>query len=279
MSLKLSTSNHDRKIFKGKYIYPVVSRRAGGLSLGINLNTNNACNWQCIYCEVPNLTRGKPEAINLNQLQEELIYWLEQILRYEFLENHTDPGTAFNDIAFSGNGEPTAASEFGEAIKIVTEQIYHFQLENSITVSLITNGSYLDKPVTHKAWSQLENLQREIWFKIDAIDPVDCMQINQINLSRKSVESNLNAALQISPTIIQTCLIKINGQLPTETAINNYVDFLRPFVNKLTGIHLYSLARPTEQKSPLLIERLTNNELTTIADKIKKLNISIRTFL
>ena len=61
----LTITNHDRNIFKGKYIYPVVSRRAGGLSLGINLNTNNACNWQCIYCEVPNLVRGKPVPIDL----------------------------------------------------------------------------------------------------------------------------------------------------------------------------------------------------------------------
>ena len=64
----LTIANHDRNIFQGKYIYPVVSRRAGGLSLGINLNTNNACNWQCIYCEIPNLIRGKPEAIDLLKL-------------------------------------------------------------------------------------------------------------------------------------------------------------------------------------------------------------------
>ena len=66
----LTITNHDRNIFQGKYIYPVVSRRAGGLSLGINLNTNNACNWQCIYCEVPNLVRGKPEPIDLKELEK-----------------------------------------------------------------------------------------------------------------------------------------------------------------------------------------------------------------
>ena len=41
----LTITDHNRKTFKGKYIYPVVSRRAGGLSLGINLNTNNAVSY------------------------------------------------------------------------------------------------------------------------------------------------------------------------------------------------------------------------------------------
>jgi wyosine [tRNA(Phe)-imidazoG37] synthetase (radical SAM superfamily) len=70
--MKLVVTNHNRDIFKTRYVYPVVSRRAGGLSLGINLNTNNACNWQCVYCEVPNLTRGKPDPIDLNLLRSEL---------------------------------------------------------------------------------------------------------------------------------------------------------------------------------------------------------------
>ena len=87
----LSILNHDRKIFDKKYIYPVLSRRAGGLSLGINLNTNNACNWQCIYCEIPNLTRGKPESINTKLLKEELFFWLHEITQNNFLSNHLHP--------------------------------------------------------------------------------------------------------------------------------------------------------------------------------------------
>ena len=76
--MKLIVTNHSRDIFNSRYVYPVVSRRAGGLSLGINLNTNNACNWQCIYCEVPDLKRGKPEPINLDQLKSELKQWLKK---------------------------------------------------------------------------------------------------------------------------------------------------------------------------------------------------------
>ena len=279
MSTKLSIVNHDRRIFKGKYIYPVVSRRADGLSIGINLNTNSACNWQCIYCEVPNLKRGKPEPIDLTLLKEELIYWLTQVVHLDFLEKHTEPGTVLRDIAFSGNGEPTATELFGAVIKIVIEQIYYFKVNNKISIRLITNGSYLDHPATKKAWMQLENLNREIWFKIDTIDSFEAKRINQINISTRSVISNLESSIEIAPTVIQTCLLKINNELPSIKQINNYINFLKPFENNLKAIHLYSLARPTEQKTTHTIQRLSHDELELFANKIKQLKVPVFSFI
>ena len=124
------------------------------------------------------------------------------------------------------------------------EQIHSFQLHNKISVRLITNGSYLDLPATKKAWAQLENLNREIWFKIDAIDPLEAKRINQINISSNSVTSNLESSIKISPTIIQTCLLKINKELPSQNFINEYIKFLEPYATQLKAIHLYSLADP-----------------------------------
>jgi sulfatase maturation enzyme AslB (radical SAM superfamily) len=76
----LSIHDHSRELSGLKYIYSVVSRRAGGLSVGINLNVNNACNWQCIYCEIPNLTRGTPPPIELDVLENELRFFLHEII-------------------------------------------------------------------------------------------------------------------------------------------------------------------------------------------------------
>ncbi len=61
----LSTTDHSRDGAGLSYVYPVVSRRAGGVSVGINLNTNNACNWRCIYCQVPDLVRGAAPPVDL----------------------------------------------------------------------------------------------------------------------------------------------------------------------------------------------------------------------
>ena len=64
----LTITDHSRVFNNFTYIYPVVSRRSEGVSLGINLNINNACNWRCVYCQVEGLVRGKPEPINLDKL-------------------------------------------------------------------------------------------------------------------------------------------------------------------------------------------------------------------
>ena len=275
----LSILNHDRKIFDKKYIYPVLSRRAGGLSLGINLNTNNACNWQCIYCEIPNLTRGKPESIDTKLLKEELFFWLHEITQNNFLSNHAPADTLLKDIAFSGNGEPTAAKEFKEVINIVISAINEFSLNNLITIRLITNGSHMSDESVQKAWGLINQTPKEVWFKIDSVDNDDVKMINQINPSLNVTKKNIESCLDVSPTIIQTCVIKINGELPSKKSIDQYISFLTNYEKKLKGIHLYSLARPTEQKITAKIERLSEKELKSVADKISVLNLPISTYI
>ena len=275
--MKLVVTNHNRDIFKTRYVYPVVSRRAGGLSLGINLNTNNACNWQCIYCEVPNLTRGKPDPIDLNLLRIELQDWLKNLVEGDFIEKHTDPDTKFKDIALSGNGEPTACKEFKSVLRIIEEEFTACKCPTDIKIRLITNGSYLSEKEIAAAWRGL-SLEKEIWFKIDSTQSDKIKIINQVNLTTKQIKKNLESSLAVSPTIIQTCLTKINNQLPSANEIQDYVNFLKPYEKQINSIHLYSLARPTEQKTAFTLERLTNQEMTQIADKMDTLSIPIFTF-
>jgi len=275
--MKLVVTNHNRDIFKTRYVYPVVSRRAGGLSLGINLNTNNACNWQCIYCEVPNLTRGKPDPIDLNLLRVELQDWLKNLVEGDFIEKHTDPGTRFKDIALSGNGEPTACKEFKSVLRIIEEEFTACKCPTDIKIRLITNGSYLSEKEVQDAWQEMP-LEKEIWFKIDSANTLTIQQLNQVNLTQNQIRKNLESALSVSSTVIQTCLTKINGQLPQESEICEYVRLLKPYEKKIKSIHLYSLARPTEQKTLYSLERLSDKEMIHIADKMDKLSIPIFTF-
>ena len=274
----LTITNHDRNIFQGKYIYPVVSRRAGGLSLGINLNTNNACNWQCIYCEVPNLVRGKPELINLQELESELDYWLDQIINKSFLSQYTKSRTEFKDIAFSGNGEPTASKQFKDVIGILIKKIKEYKLDKKIVIRLITNGSYMANPVIQESFSLISNFNREIWFKIDCVKKYDIQTVNQVNLSLVTIKKNLEAALNNGPTVIQTCFFKLNEKLPSLESLGAYINFLKIYENKIKEIHLYSLARLSEQPSQKKLTRLTKSELEDIAIKIKVLNIPVQIF-
>ena len=116
---RLDTQDHSRYSAGMTYVYPVISRRAGGVSVGINLNPNNACNWQCIYCQVPNLLRGGPPPIALDQLERELNALLVDIVDGDFMSKRVDADMRrLVDVAFSGNGKPTSAAEFPEAVAI-----------------------------------------------------------------------------------------------------------------------------------------------------------------
>ena len=116
----LNVNDHSRDSAGMTYVYPVVSRRAGGVSIGINLNVNNACNWACVYCQVPGLKRGGPPPIDLGLLDTELRSFLLAATQGDYLLRHV-PADARRlvDVAFSGNGEPTSSPEFGAALACV----------------------------------------------------------------------------------------------------------------------------------------------------------------
>ena len=44
--------DHPRSFEANRYVYPVLSRRAGGISIGVNLNVDKVCNFHCVYCQV-----------------------------------------------------------------------------------------------------------------------------------------------------------------------------------------------------------------------------------
>ena len=140
----LRTDDHRRDSAGLRYVYPVISRRAGGVSVGINLNPNNACNWACVYCQVEGLSRGGPPPLELDRLEAELAGFLGDAINGDFMRRQV-PETARRlvDVAFSGNGEPTSAPEFAEAVARVAQVLGRFGL--AVPLRLLSNGRLLDR--------------------------------------------------------------------------------------------------------------------------------------
>src|SRR4030066_1247600 len=140
----LTVPDPDRDAAHRTYVYPVVSRRAGGVSVGINLNPNNACNWRCIYCQVPDLTRGAAPPVDLALLESELRNFLDELLHGDFMQSRVPEGMGrVDDIALSGNGEPTSAAEFARVIELIGRVRSEAGLPDTVKTVLITNGSLL----------------------------------------------------------------------------------------------------------------------------------------
>ena len=270
----LSIHDHSRELSGLKYIYSVISRRAGGLSVGINLNVNNACNWQCIYCEIPNLTRGTPPPIELDVLEEELRFFLHEIIHGDYMEkNVSAEDRHLKDIAFSGNGEPTSAEEFPEVISIVKKLLEEFNLLHKLKIRLITNGSLMHQTSVIKSVEMLNEINGEVWFKVDAATEESIKTINQVNLKPHQILERLKMSTNVCLTFVQTCIFSIQGKGPSEKDIKAYVDLINEVKNNIQGVHLYGLARPSLQPLAKNLARVDEATLENIAKKLRSLDI------
>lgn len=274
----LNVRNHDRDFAGMTYVYPVLSRRAGGVSVGINLNPNNACNWHCAYCQVPDLVRGKAPAIELARLEAELSGFLRALVHGDYLERHVPEGLrTIRDIAFSGNGEPTSAAEFPEVIALVGRLRDEFGLGVDVPLRLITNGSLMGQARVQEAVRALGDAGGEVWFKVDAGRKESIERINGVSLDPATVARNLATSAALCPTWVQTCMFRWDGGAPTNDEIEAYLNVLEAAgSDRLRGVLLYGIARPSMQPEAVRLSPLTDVELEAIAAKIAKKGLTVR---
>ena len=275
----LSIKDHNRFQEGFEYVYPVVSRRAGGLSLGINLNTNNACNWRCIYCQVPDLIRGAPPPVDLDALEEELSVFLSQILIGSYLEDQVPKGQRrLNDIAFSGNGEPTSAPNFADAVKTIHGVRVRANVPEVVKTVLITNGSLMHQHKVMKGVKDLAGINGEVWFKIDRATVEGAQLINDTKINKSRIMSNLEASAKACPTWIQTCLFKLDGLHPADSDLDAYVQLIGEAVARgipFKGFLLYGLARQSYQPESARLSKLDDGWLNAFAHRLRELGVTV----
>jgi len=276
----LSVFDHSRDSAGLIYVYPVISRRAGGVSIGINLNVNNACNWRCIYCQVPGLSRGTPPPLDLPVLRSELTGFLHDVLKGDFLATRAPEGARrLNDLALSGNGEPTSATQFEQVIDLIGEIRRQAQVPDAVKTVLITNGSLMQRKGVQNGVRKLAPLSGEVWFKLDRATDAGMRKINNTRTGMTRVRDNLAVAASLCATWIQTCLFAIDGTGPDEADQEAYVDFLRERMAEriaLQGVLLYGLARQSFQPEAQRLSPLPPERLESFAQRIRALGLPVR---
>ena len=277
----LTVEDHNRDVSGMRYVYPVVSRRAGGVSIGINLNVNNACNWRCVYCQVPDLKRGSPTPIDMTLLEQELRRFLDYALHGDFMTRYVAEGDRqLKDIAFSGNGEPTSAKEFPDILILLEKILLDFNLlgkthAHPIKVRLISNGSLMDKASVLASLKHLARLNGEVWFKLDGGTQAGIARINDVNIKPEAHLQRLKNCVAVCPTFVQTCLFAMDGEPPSEEDTEAYLGLLDQVKSDLQGVHLYGYARPSYQVEAPRISRLPHEKLEAVADRIRALGLTV----
>jgi len=271
----LSTLNHDRNKLGLTYIYPVLSRRSGGLSIGINLNPNNACNWRCIYCQVPELKRGSAPLINFDLLGKELRCFLSDVIEGDFYDAESVPDKLrmIKDIALSGNGEPTTSSEFDQVVQLINIILNEFGLINSVNVVLITNGSQINRKVVQTGLKTMAKINGEVWFKIDSASRKGQAFINQVQGSGLDSLKRLKLSAELCPTYIQTCFFAWKDRLPSEHELKSYFSLLEAIelnAIPIKGLKIYGIARESQQEEAKDISSLPSYWFNDLEEKLKR---------
>jgi wyosine [tRNA(Phe)-imidazoG37] synthetase (radical SAM superfamily) len=251
MPKTLTVSNHDRNSTQLEYVYPVVSRRARGVSIGINLNPDNTCNFRCIYCQVPGLVLGNGPIIDIPKLEAELRGLLNEVVHGSFMvERVPESSRRLNDIAFSGNGEPTTSPNFADAVRSVVNIRNEFAPHQTLKIILITNGSRTDRPGVEDSLRFLAENGGEVWFKLDAATQQRAHIVNDSRAPLGARIERLRRVAHICPTWIQSCFFALDGAPPSTEDMDAYIAQLRALRHDdvpLRGVLLYRLARPSFQ--------------------------------
>ncbi|HUX62797.1 radical SAM protein [Sulfuricella sp.] len=280
MSEILNIYDHDRGSAGMTYVYPVISRRAGGVSVGINLNTNNACNWRCIYCQVPDLKRGGAPEVDLEKLAGELRGFLRELLQGDFMQRRV-PAEArrLNDIALSGNGEPTSAKEFVQVVDLIGRIMAEFDLIGKIKLVLITNGSLIQRAKVREGLRKMASLGGEVWFKLDSATANGTRRINRTRQTAEKMHDNLRTAALLCPTWLQTCVFELDGRPPADVEREAYLKFigrLKAEEVPLRGVMLYGLARPSMQPEAARLSALPQEWMLNFAAEIEAQGVTVR---
>lgn len=236
------------------YCYPVVSRRARGVSLGVNLNPDRVCNFDCVYCEVDRVNPAKRRDVDLDQLESEMASLLDLVISGSLFE--TAPfDTArpsdrrLNDIAFSGDGEPTTAREFPECVERLA-RLKEARGLKDVKLVLITDSSRLQARDVIQGLETMMAHNGEIWAKLDAGTEVYYREINRSKVPFSRILENLEMTSRRWPLTIQTLLLEWNGCAPTKGELDAYLGCLHTILDsggQLQGVQLYTVARPTPE--------------------------------
>ena len=279
MSIQLTATEHRRDSAGLTYVYPVLSRRAGGLSIGINFNTNNACNWQCIYCQVPDLKIGAAPELDFPLLELELRGFLADVLSGDFYTRFdvSEDRRTIKDIALSGNGEPTSVPHFAEAVELIgtiAREMGAFPGSNYV---LITNGSLVHQPKVQDGLKMLSRFGGEVWFKLDSATIDGRKLINNASQSIDASLHNLVLSANLCRTKVQICLVDIDQRGFPEAERLALLSALESVRRKaaLSEIMLYTIARPSLQLGADRLGRMPEPVMQAFADDIRALGFDV----
>jgi wyosine [tRNA(Phe)-imidazoG37] synthetase (radical SAM superfamily) len=264
---------HSRRFEEFKYVYPVLSRRSHGISIGLNINPDKACNFDCIYCQVDRTTESAVKKFDLSVAEQELREMLEMVRSGEIAQHppfNSVPRELIrlNDIALSGDAEPTTLPNFSETIQTIARI-----KPPDAKIVLITDAGGLDRADVKRGLEIMDANNGEVWAKLDAGTEDYFKLINRTKIPFVRILKNISEAAKARRIVIQSLFLKIRGVGPSEAEITAFCQRLREIGN-IKLVQVYTVARkamtivdgvPAWQ----FVTALSNAEVDAITERVR----------
>jgi wyosine [tRNA(Phe)-imidazoG37] synthetase (radical SAM superfamily) len=261
-----------REFLGNRFVYAVVSARARGLAVGVNLNPDKQCNFDCPYCEVDRLAPGRDAKLDLDAMSAELEATLALVQTGKLREN---PAYALlppellrlRHVAISGDGEPTLYPQFRDAV----ETVIHVRAQGRMPffkIVLITNASNLDATEVQEGLRLLTR-RDEIWAKLDGGTQAYMDRVNKTDVPLEKILSNILLVARQRPVVIQSLFPALNGTGPDDEEIGQYVQRLQSLKEagaEIPLVQIYSATRPTPNSG---VGHLPLRRLSQIAQAVR----------
>lgn len=256
-------SEHSRQFETLRFAYPVVSRRSRGLSLGLNVNPDKICNFDCPYCQVDRTTKGRDKTVDFEAMLAEIDGLMAMAQSGEIWQHPKFAATPahlrrFNDIAFAGDGEPTTYLRLGDAIREVHRLKQRHGLGTVKTI-VLTNGTMVHSDVVRKRMAELAAGPYEIWAKLDAGTQPYFELVDGTTRKLDRILEGITALAREMDVIIQTMIPTIDGRDCGEAeaaAIGDRIAAIAAQGGRLQMVQVYTTAR-----------RPANARIGMVADK------------
>lgn len=239
-----------RDFLDNNFVYAVVSSRARGLAIGVNLCPNKLCNFECLYCEVHrNGDPGMSLDVDLMaaELRKTLAYVHGGRLRERpWYHGLPDELLQLRHVALSGDGEPTLSPVFAEAL----QSIVHVRALGGLPffkLVLLTNGTGLDLPHVQQGLRYFTRSD-EIWTKLDGGTQAYLNKVNRAEVPLEKILSNILLLGRTRPVVIQSLFPSISGEEPPLEEVEQYAKRLDELKNagaQISLVQIYSATRPS----------------------------------
>ena len=267
-------TQHERQFADHRFVYPVLSRRSGGISVGLNLNPDKVCNFDCVYCQVNRVSQSETRFVETPQLLDELHQTLEEVTSQRLFDtgkfHNTPPALRrLTDIAFSGDGEPTTHRNFDEVVAACAHLKRQHQLD-TLPLVLITNASMFHRDHVRRALEIFDANCGEIWAKLDAGTQAYYERINRAPFRFSQILQNITQAAIVRPLVIQSLFMRIDGQPPPPSEWKAYCDRLQDISaagGQLKLIQIYTIARPPAET---YVTPLTDDEVDALVQYVRR---------